>query len=113
MTRDLVKFTDHLVKAGFSYQQASVLQKHQEEILSSLRNCGQRQKSTEVTSSNLLTNNDRSVLVEKRHIADLSERLGDLTRELKDQAHNRKLDQICIITVLIVALIGFIFSRQT
>ena len=111
MARDFTEFTNRLVKAGFSYEQASVLQKHQEEILSHLQNCGLRRTPIEAASSSLFASNERSVLVEKRQISDLSERLGDLTRELKDQAHNRKLDQICIITVVMVALIGFIASR--
>ena len=111
MARDFAEFTARLVKAGFSYEQASVLQKHQEEMFSNLQNSGLLQTPTEVASSNRLIGNDRNVLVERRQITELSNRIDDLTGELKDQAFTRKLNQSCVVILFISILMFLIASR--
>ena len=111
MARDFAEFTDRLVKAGFSYEQASVLQKHQEEMFSNLQSSELLQTPTGVASSKLFASNERNVLVEKRQIVELSNQIDNLTRELKDQAFTRKLNQSCVVILFISILMFLIASR--
>ena len=112
MTSSPTELRDRLVKSGFSYEQTAIFIEFREEILSHPQNCGLQRTPIEAVSSSLFAGNERNVFVEKRQIADLSERPRDLTRELKDQAFSRKLDQICIITVLVVIVIGLAASKR-
>ena len=111
MARDFAEFTDRLVKAGFSHEQASVLQKHQEEMFSNLQSSELLQTPTGVASSKLFASNERNVLVEKRQLVELSNRIDDLTRELKDQAFTRKLNQSCVVILFISIFMFLIASR--
>ena len=111
MARDFAEFTDRLVKAGFSYEQASVLQKLQEEMFSNLQSSELLQTPTGVASSKLVASNEKNVLVEKRQIVELSNQIDNLTRELKDQAFTRKLNQSCVVILFISILMFLIASR--